>query len=360
MLVPARVEQLHVARPALEEPPCHQAVVGEAALAADVRTVERQDVLRLVRQVGELGHRGLHAIGQLVLGDAGADLRVPDLLGPALVQGREVVEHAAAQVARQAVGIPQVEHRVPLPAELHALVLARQEAAAPVPVVEDLPAGRALVARGHGHEGGQVLAHAAEAVGEPGADARPAGTLGAREEVGDRGRVVHLGRVHRLHEAQVVDHLGRARQEARDRRAALPVLREVGQVAEQRLLALPVEHRAEADASDEAVGDLLAVLRAQARLVVEEVDVRRPAVLEQVHHPLRLGRAVHAAAGPLQDPHLGTLEVPREERAQGQGAHTAGRTRQERAPRGHGACIAEGRGFGGGLHREGRIQVRGA
>ena len=122
--------------------------------------------------------------------------------------------------------VREVEHRVADRAELHALVLGRQEAAAPEPVVR--AAGRRLPALRDQHdERRQVLVLAAQAVAEPGADARPAGELGAGLEEGD-GRVVvdRLG-VHRLDEAEVVGDLRGVRQQLADPRARLAVLGEL-------------------------------------------------------------------------------------------------------------------------------------
>ena len=71
-----------------------------------------QDVLRLVGQVGQLRHRGLHAVGHLVLGDARVDLRVAERLGRQLVQLADAVEHAAARRGVDARRVGQVQHRV--------------------------------------------------------------------------------------------------------------------------------------------------------------------------------------------------------------------------------------------------------
>ena len=58
------------------------------------------------------------------------------------VERGQVVEHRAARVAASTpVGVRQVQHRVAGRAELHALILRRQEAAAPQAVVERLIAG---------------------------------------------------------------------------------------------------------------------------------------------------------------------------------------------------------------------------
>ena len=81
-------------------------------------------------------------------------------------------------------GIAEVEHRVLAAAELHALVLRRQEAAAPEPRVQRLID---LAGRDQHDERRQVLVVAAEAVVNPRAHARPAGDLRAGLEERDRG-----------------------------------------------------------------------------------------------------------------------------------------------------------------------------
>ena len=140
-----------------------------------------------------------------------------------LVEGGEVVEDAAAQLARHAGRIRQVKDRLPFAPETDALILRRQEAAAPVVVVEELAARLALVRRGHHHEGRQVAGHAAQAVSGPGAHARPAGNLAAGHEEGNPGGVVDGLRVHRPDQAEVVGHRADVRQERRQFHPALAV-----------------------------------------------------------------------------------------------------------------------------------------
>ena len=181
MLVPAGVHDLDAADAAFDEAAGHEAVVGVGPLFPDGRAVHVEDRLRFVRDVGEFGHARLHAEGHFVLGDAGGDFRVAVVAELGLVEGGEVVEHGAAGAAAEAGGVAEVKDRFAAAAELHALVARREEAGAPVEVVEDLAAGRALADRGHDDEGGQVFGVAAEAVGHPGAERRAAGDLRAAE-----------------------------------------------------------------------------------------------------------------------------------------------------------------------------------
>ena len=73
------------------------------------------------------------------------------------VERGEVVEHLAPHLAIAAGRVREIQHRVVAAAELHALILRRQEAAAPEAVVERLIGGAGRVARDHHDERRQVL-----------------------------------------------------------------------------------------------------------------------------------------------------------------------------------------------------------
>jgi len=82
---------------------------------------------------------------------------------------------AALNRARlDATGDPEIATRIAHRPELYTLVPGRHEAAAPEPVVERLVRRVAGALRNHGNEGRQFLVFTAEAVRNPGADARPA------------------------------------------------------------------------------------------------------------------------------------------------------------------------------------------
>ena len=89
-----------------------------------------------------------------------------------------------------------------------------------------------------------------------------------------------------LHEAQLVDDLRGVRQQLADPRAALAVLRELELRAGQRKRPLERGHAGQALAHPHRLGQLLAVHRAEQRLVVEQLELRRAAALEQVDDPL--------------------------------------------------------------------------
>ena len=94
VLVPAAMEELDEPHAALGQPAGQQAVGGVACRA--VRTsgpYSVEDRFGLVREVGQLGDRGLHPVGQLVLGDPREDLGVAELAMIERVEPGQVVEH---------------------------------------------------------------------------------------------------------------------------------------------------------------------------------------------------------------------------------------------------------------------------
>ena len=76
VLVPGLVVELHEPDAALDEPAGEDAVVGEGGLAG-IGAIHFEDLLRLARQVHQLGCARLHAKRHLERADAGRDLRVP-------------------------------------------------------------------------------------------------------------------------------------------------------------------------------------------------------------------------------------------------------------------------------------------
>ena len=79
VLVPAAVEELDEAHAALGQPARQQAVGGEGARAVATSGPYRSKTdSGSLGEVGQLGHRGLHPVGHLVLGDARDDLRVAE------------------------------------------------------------------------------------------------------------------------------------------------------------------------------------------------------------------------------------------------------------------------------------------
>ncbi len=143
----------------------------------------------------------------------------------------------------------------------------------------------------HHDETGQVLVLRTQAVEHPGADARPRLPRFAAVHQHQRRLMIGDVGVHRADHADVVDHPGRVREQVADFDPALAVL-------------LELEGRAHGRAGLALGGQIgrhrLAVVAVEHRLGVERVDVRRPAVHEQVDDPLGPGsqrRAPWARAG---------------------------------------------------------------
>ena len=193
----------------------------------DVGAVQVEDVLRLLREIEQIGHRRLHAERHLVLRDAGFDLRIAELIQVHAVEFAGGVEHVAARVRVDAVGIVQVQHRIAARAEAHALVIGGQKAAAPEAREQRLVRIQRLRLREHHDERGQVPILAAQAVADPRAHAGTARLLAAALDERDRRIVIDRVRVHRLDDGDVVDDLGDVRQQLADPRAGLPVLLEL-------------------------------------------------------------------------------------------------------------------------------------
>jgi hypothetical protein len=132
--------------------------------------VQVERLLVLAGQVDELRGAGLHAVGHLVGGDAGGDLRVAGVGQSDGVEVLEDVEGLPLPFGRDALRVAEVEDGLAGGAEGDPLVGGGEEAAGP----ESGTAARAARPGLQHHEAGQVLRLAADAVGDPGAHARPA------------------------------------------------------------------------------------------------------------------------------------------------------------------------------------------
>ncbi len=267
------------------------------------------------------------------------DLGIGGVVGVLRVERGEVVELGAADLARDAVGVGEVEHGLAAGAQLHALVLGREEARGPEVLVERLVAGARDVLRDHHDEAGQVAVGGAETVERPGSEARAAGVLVAGLEEGHRRRVVDQVGVQRLHDAQLVGDARGVRQELREPGAGLAVARE-GELGGAELLRLARGHRGHALAHAHGVGDQLAAARDQTGLEVEEVDLRGRAGLREQDHAFRARREVQ---------HRGGARVGEARLAQQQGQRGAADSR-----RGATEELSTG---GGEVHRHSRESV---
>ncbi len=294
-MVPAGVIELDETHVALGQAPGEQAVGREGAGLGGLRTVQIEDALRFLRDVGHFRHARLHAIGHLVLGDARFDFGVEFGGERQLVEGADLLEHGPPAALADAVGVGEVKNGVVARGETHALVPRVEEAVAPQPRVDRLVG---LLARHQHDEVGQVAVHRSQAVADPRPERRPAGNLRAGLEKGHRRVVVDGLGPHRFDEAQVIDDARGVREQAADGRARLAVLRELEMRAGQRQDGLVCAHGGEALLAADLGRQRLAVLLAQPRLVIEEVQVGRPAAHEQVDDAFGLGRKMRQTRQP--------------------------------------------------------------
>ena len=227
--------------------------------------------------------RRLHPVRHLVAGDASRQIRV---VGP----GREMVGVVLAERVEQpalhrighAVGPGEIEHRIVAAAEERPLERGRHVARRPVLGSGDRPAGRIE----HDDEAGQILVHRAEAVVDPRPQTRTARQDLAGVHLQHRGAVDRRVGGHRVDERHVVDALAEVREELADVLARLAVLAEGPLRPDDPALA------AATAPAERAHGDRLAVELVKFRLILERVDLTRPAVHEQPDDALRFGGEV--------------------------------------------------------------------
>ena len=126
-----------------------------------------------------------------------------------------------------------------------------------------------------GDEAGQILVLGSEPVEHPGAHARALELEHAGVELQQRGAVIDAIADHRADHAKVVHARGDIRKQRADRNAALAVLLERPWRLHQAADIVLAERQAALERHR------LAVILVQARLWIERVDARRPAVHEQ-------------------------------------------------------------------------------
>ena len=137
---------------------------------------------------------------------------------------------------------------------------------------------------------GRFSHSAAQPVGDPRPHARPAGDRRARVHERVRRVVVDLIGVHRADDADVVGDRADVRQELGDLLPRLAVLRELGTAGRRHFSSCPCSWAIGCPCvNDSGIG--WPCMLGQRRLVVERLQVRRPAGHVQVDHPLGLRRA---------------------------------------------------------------------
>ena len=317
MLVPGFVEEFHEAHASFHQPPRQHAVVRERGLAG-LRAVHVEDVLRLSRDVHQFGRARLHAIGHLERIDPRLDLGVADFRETHAVQPPNGIQRVSLELAVHSRRVRQVQDGIAAGPELDSLVHRRQEAAAPVRV----PAAGPLLPGTEDYESRQVARLAAQSVQGPRAHRRPAELLSARAHHHLGGSVVEGVRDEALDDRDLVDDRSCVRDQLGQFGAALAVLGELELRPEQRRVGVD-ERRS--IAVQQALGGQRALVLAEFRLVVEELEVARAAAHEEEDDVLGRGLVV----GSLRGQRIGRLhQVP-----QGYGAQAHAALLQEPAPR---------------------------
>ena len=190
MLVPAAMKDLHESHIAFGHPASQQATGGKRARLLHIRSVHIENVLRFVRDVGQFGHRSLHAKGHFVLGDAGLRFRIADFSERLADSAVPANRACGGELPRSTPGgLDRIQHRITLAAQGDALMLARQEPGAPQAVVQRLSFFAAGPGCGQHDKGGQILVQRAQAIAEPGSQTGAARQLVAGADVGN-GRIV--------------------------------------------------------------------------------------------------------------------------------------------------------------------------
>ena len=132
-----------------------------------VGSVHVEHALGLIRDVRELGNRGLHPECHLVLGDPGLGLGIGKLFVFVVVQAVDGIERTAASGCIDSLGVGEEEDRVADGPQGDSLVLGGQVTGSPEAVVERLCGCLARPRRGHHDECRQVLVHGSQTIGEP-------------------------------------------------------------------------------------------------------------------------------------------------------------------------------------------------
>ena len=347
VLIPAAVKKLNETHIALEQAAREQAVGGVGAGLPHLGAVGVERGGALLGNVGELRHAGLHAKRHLVGVDARDRLGIAQLGGAGGVERGEIVEHGATLRAIDAGRVVQIEHRIRAGPEADTLMGGGQKAAAPEAREDRLARIFPRALRDHRDEGGEVLVLAAEAVARPRAHAGVAGKLIPGVHERDRRVVVDGLGVQRLDEADVVGDCLMVRQQIADPRAVLAAEFARLERGHHRIGALVARHAGEALRAFDRRRDLLAGVLVEHRLVVEKIDVRETAALEEAKHALGGGLEMREAGLPLAL-RLDRLRDGRgQQRAERDAADAAGRAADEGAAGEMSQIVGE---RSGGLH----------
>ena len=122
VLIPADVKELHEANTAFRHTSRKQTVISIAALLMHIRTIEVEHTPGLRGHVSELGHRSLHAIGELVLRNARQNFWILYTIVLELIQLAERIEQLTSPHAVASRGVREIEYGIALGPKAHSLV----------------------------------------------------------------------------------------------------------------------------------------------------------------------------------------------------------------------------------------------
>ena len=157
MLVPAAVVELHTTHAPFEQPAGEQTVGSKRARPAGRLAVIVECLCRLPRKIRQFRDRSLHPERHLVLRDPRGDLGIAGLQPLPVVERCQTIEHRPSQTAIDARGIGEEENRVAGTAELHPLMVRRQETGPPEAFEEALIGVLAAPVRDEDDERREVL-----------------------------------------------------------------------------------------------------------------------------------------------------------------------------------------------------------
>src|SRR6185436_7945341 len=208
--------------------------------------------------------------------DARLDLRIAICRVTDFVQLPERVEHLPSRRLADTRRVVEKQHRRAAGAESNALITGWEEPACPQTREQRLVGIDRVCLREQDDEGRKVLILTAEPVTEPGAHAWASRLLKSSLNERDRWIVIDRLGVHRLDDGNVVDDFCRMRKELTHPRSRLSILCELeGRLCDEQLR-LP--HRLRHSlALTHRVGDLRSLEPGEHRLVIERLELRRPA-----------------------------------------------------------------------------------
>ena len=297
MGIPTPVKNLYVSNTTLNQAPSIQATGREGSSFTSFLAIKFKGGFRLLRQVHELGHRGLHAVCHFMLTNPGKHLGVAVLLMMFTVENGKGVELSSPILSGNTLGIAQVKNGVALAAQKDSLVIRRHETRSPKTTKQALLGMCRL--RVHNNVVRQVLIHAPKTVTQPSSKARATGNLTTRLYVSN-GRIVVDGlRIGTANDAKVLnDSRGMGKQGTDpDAIGIVLMLGELVLAWSQWQGLLARSHSGDPLTIANVIGQILSVVLRELGLVIPQVVVTGATTHEEINHTLGLGLVVQTVLG---------------------------------------------------------------